>query len=421
MGKPRYISVVGLWLLVRFLSHILVVQCNDQDDSPSPRRRDYAATPTTILHRPAKSDMNSNHDASSATVHGDSIRDANSCSAEPLTCTTTTRALSSSKKIRESEDAAAVPEIPTIADTATKSIKDALLFMPSPLSTSHSNEDSVSTHPTAAAVPPVATVPTWALVLVQWVESLERIWSDWIVPGYTILVTLYLFAVLAFRDRFWTMVTTRRWNSASFWVVSPKPTLQTASTTTTTTPANNLSTTDSLQPPFELQQQPIDLTGSYQLVSSTNVDAFLAAQGVPWALRRLATAAVPIHHFVHVGNALTIKIEAPGSGFATQSVYQIDGPPVETTVRGRLFRDSIRYWYNDDASLSPLLPMQQPVVQGIVTEKHAIQEGYAVQVIRRLVADGSRIDLTSTVSFPNDPTKENVLSSQVFERIVPSR
>jgi hypothetical protein len=29
----------------------------------------------------------------------------------------------------------------------------------------------------------------------------------------------------------------------------------------------------------------------------------LAAQGVPWALRRLATAAVPMHHFVHAAAA----------------------------------------------------------------------------------------------------------------------
>jgi hypothetical protein len=415
MGKRGCLSIVGVWLLVEFLSHILVVKCSDRDDSALPRRRATAGTIKSIVHRPAN-DIHSNHDASSATVHEDSNeRDANSCT-EPFTCTTTTRTLSaSSKRLRESDDVA-MNEIPTAAATVVDASKDASLFMSSPLYTSHTHDDSTNPVP--------VIVPTWALILVQWVESMERVWSDWIVPGYTILVTLYLFAVLAFRDRFLTMVTTQRWNTASLWVDGPKSTAQSASTTTPTTTtaaaAANLSATDSSQPPSELQQQqPIDLTGSYQLVSSTNVDAFLAAQGVPWALRRLATAAVPIHHFVHVGNALTIKIEAPGSGFATQSVYQINGPPVETTVRGRHFRDSIRYWHSVDASSSPL--SQSPVVQGIVTEKHAIQEGYVVQVIRRLAADRSRIDLSSTVSFPNDANKENVVSSQVFERIVASR
>ncbi len=58
----------------------------------------------------------------------------------------------------------------------------------------------------------------------------------------------------------------------------------------------------SYQPPQHLQEQddealrlaksakqPIDLTGAYKLVENDNFEAFLAVQGVPWALRGLPT------------------------------------------------------------------------------------------------------------------------------------
>lgn len=191
--------------------------------------------------------------------------------------------------------------------------------------------------------------------------------------------------------------------------------------------------------------QPIDLTGSYKLVQSDNVDAFLAAQGVPWALRRLAVTATPLHHLIHSASTLTIKIEAPG--FVSQTVYPINGPVVETNIRGRIFRDVVRYYYadntnattpdataalnnnnngehnNNNATINTTTMVSSPSnnnnkVEGIVTEKRAVAEGYVVTVIRRLSDCKSRIDLKCTVTFPNEPHKESIVSTQVFERIV---
>ncbi len=87
-------------------------------------------------------------------------------------------------------------------------------------------------------------------------------------------------------------------------------------------------------------QQPIDMSGAYQLVSNDNFDEFLIAQGVPWVLARAADNARPIHRITHVGRRITIKIEGI---IESSSTYTIDGPPVETLVRGRLFADQVTY------------------------------------------------------------------------------
>jgi hypothetical protein len=170
------------------------------------------------------------------------------------------------------------------------------------------------------------------------------------------------------------------------------------------------------------EEQPIDMSGSYQMKSHDNLDAFLAIQGVPWPLRRAAAAVYPIHHITHVKNHLRIKIEAKSSGFVTETQYLINGPPVETNVRGRIFSDRVYYSYEDAA-----VDNGGRKCNGIVTEKRAITEGYLVTVLRQLVvasddpADSTpgavQIHMTSTASFPNEPDKADILCKQLFERI----
>jgi hypothetical protein len=129
-------------------------------------------------------------------------------------------------------------------------------------------------------------------------------------------------------------------------------------------------------------------------------------QGVPWPLRRAAAGVMPNHHITHIKNRLTIRIHAAGL-LETTTTYTIGGPTVETTVRGRLFRDHVAYTVD---------PTTQKV-HGIATKKTAVTEGYVVTVLRVLSDDRNTIYMTSSASFPNDPTKADVVSQQVFSRI----
>jgi len=109
----------------------------------------------------------------------------------------------------------------------------------------------------------------------------------------------------------------------------------------------------------------MDLNGAYQLDSNDNFEAFLAAQGVPWALRSAANRLRPIHRFKHSGSTLTIQIQGI---IDTQTTYMLEGPPVRNEVRGRSFED--RLTYLKEAS----------VVVGLQTIKRAIDDGYVVTV-----------------------------------------
>jgi hypothetical protein len=148
--------------------------------------------------------------------------------------------------------------------------------------------------------------------------------------------------------------------------------------------------------PSETVYQPINLTGVYKLISNTNYEEFLAAQGVSWALRRAANQARPIHRITHIGNTLTIQIQGI---IESQTTYIINGPPVETNVRGRLFLDQAKYIDN-----------------GIQVFKTAVEEDYDVTVTRELSEDGQQIILTGCAIFrdENIPTVQTI---QVFQRL----
>lgn len=142
--------------------------------------------------------------------------------------------------------------------------------------------------------------------------------------------------------------------------------------------------------------QPVDLSGPFQLIENDNFENFLAAQGVPWALRSAANRCRPTHRFNHVGNSLKIKIEGI---IETETTYQINGPKLQVFVRGRRFEDTVTY-----------------IESGVQTIKRAVDDGYSVQVHRILTADKQQIIMKSTVIF-DDETKANVSCRQVFQRM----
>ena len=119
--------------------------------------------------------------------------------------------------------------------------------------------------------------------------------------------------------------------------------------------------------------------------------------GVPWALRRAACKARPVHRITHKGNRLTIRIEGI---ITTQTTYIINGPPVEINIRGRIFLDRVTYLDNG---------------QGIRGVKKAITENYDVFIERVLSDDKQTIVLTSQAVFKDG--KEPIESRQVFQRI----
>jgi len=149
------------------------------------------------------------------------------------------------------------------------------------------------------------------------------------------------------------------------------------------------------------EEGPIDMTGSYKLLENDNFEGFLAVQGVPWALRRAADQARPTHHLTHKGKMLRIRIQGI---IESETTYQIDGPPVETIIRGRKFRDTVKYLDTGD---------------GIQVSKIVVDEDYDIKVTRRLSEDRKTITMTSIATFKNgqDPVK----CVQIFERIPPQQ
>jgi len=178
-----------------------------------------------------------------------------------------------------------------------------------------------------------------------------------------------------------------------------------------------------------IESQPFDLSGAYKLVSNDNFEEFLAVQGVPWALRSAANKARPIHRITHRGRTLTIKIEGI---IESQTTFLIDGPPVETCVRGRVFEDRVSYLSpteseeenNENGNAASSAPTSSsPPVTGIVVKKRAITENYDLVVQRVLSEDKQTITMTSTAYFRSDEDgdgakpKDPVTSTQIFQRI----
>eukprot|EP00536_Pseudo-nitzschia_multiseries_P018151 jgi/Psemu1/227956/e_gw1.2201.2.1 len=140
---------------------------------------------------------------------------------------------------------------------------------------------------------------------------------------------------------------------------------------------------------------PIDMNGTFKVVQNHNFGEFLKAQGVPWFLCNAASKARPTHTFVLPTHSnLTIQIKGI---IESETSYKIDGPHTETQIRGRVFRDTVRYLYddhtdndkngnNDNDGGATQTPRR---CVGLQTTKFSVNEGYTVHVTRRLVPAGT--------------------------------
>jgi hypothetical protein len=153
----------------------------------------------------------------------------------------------------------------------------------------------------------------------------------------------------------------------------------------------------SVPPAPPLEPGKVNMNGAFKLVKNDNFDGFLAVQGVPWALRRAADQARPIHRFTHSGDTITIHIQGI---IESQTTYEIGGPEKETSIRGRVFRDSLSYLEMGD---------------GICSRKKAVTEDYDILVTRRLTPDRMSLTMTSQALFHDG--RQPVESIQLFERI----
>lgn len=143
-------------------------------------------------------------------------------------------------------------------------------------------------------------------------------------------------------------------------------------------------------------KQPIDLSGAFKLMENDNFEAFLAAQGVPWALRGAANKVRPTHRITHEGNIITIKIEGV---MESQTTYTIGGKPKQGKIRGRRFADQVTY-----------------IDSGICTTKRACDDGYTVKVNRKISPDKQEIRMESSVTF-DENSKPSIQCRQLFRRV----
>lgn len=176
-------------------------------------------------------------------------------------------------------------------------------------------------------------------------------------------------------------------------------------------------------------EKPIDMNGTFKVVENDNFAEFLKAQGVPGFLCNAASKARPTHEFTHSSvKRLTIRIRGI---IESETSYEINGPFTETTIRGRLFQDSLSYLYDETGP--------DKVCCGVQTRKVAMGQGYVVQVQRRVIRAGSiwnptpeenpdghniydldtaceidRLIMTNKVVYDNGD--EPVIASQLFHR-----
>ena len=202
-------------------------------------------------------------------------------------------------------------------------------------------------------------------------EDLSQNVDSFLIPAYTNLVILYL--ALRVYDKIKDAIMRKRKSAES-----------------------SQSQDDEVMRLARNAEQPVDLSGTFKLIENENFGNFLAAQGVPWALRGAANAARPIHVITHQGNLITIQIKGP---IQSSTTYTIGGDPIPARIRGRRFEDSVSY-----------------IESGICTTKRACDDGYTVTVERVLSPDKNEIRMKSTVLF-DDKSKETVESFQLFQRI----
>jgi len=144
----------------------------------------------------------------------------------------------------------------------------------------------------------------------------------------------------------------------------------------------------------------LNLSGTFKLIKHEGFDEFLAANGVPYLMRRAVLSMQPIHTITHIDDTVRVQISGIISGDIT---YNINGPSVESTIHTRTFSDTVTYLNEGD---------------GIQITKNATDSfnGGARQIIvtRRLVDDNKKMLLTSTSYF--DDNRPPIQYTQLLER-----
>ena len=130
------------------------------------------------------------------------------------------------------------------------------------------------------------------------------------------------------------------------------------------------------------ESESIDLNGSFRLEKNINFVDFLAAQGVSWALRVAANKAVTTHHITHKNNQLKIRVQGI---INSETEYIINGPPIESKVKDRVYLDYVSYVNNK---------------QGVQVLKVNKEHDYNIKVVRTFSSpDKSLLVVTSTATF----------------------
>mmetsp|Transcript_116736 Transcript_116736/g.238810 ORF Transcript_116736/g.238810 Transcript_116736/m.238810 type:complete len:351 (+) Transcript_116736:399-1451(+) len=243
-------------------------------------------------------------------------------------------------------------------------------------------------------------------------SSLLALAEEWIrqvfVHLYTIGVLVYLALRLYYTDRSTTAVVVPKATAAEPLIAATK----TTAATEPTTAANEGQQGEPKQPQ---KPKPIDMKGSYQVVENNNFGELLKAQGLPSFLARAAAKARPTHTFVHEKQEqLLVQIKGI---IDSQTMYNVGSSiPTETKIRGRVFRDTMSYLYENNVGSSksngggetaehntaggtpattddPLATAEAPKPKGtcvgVRTVKVAVGEGYRVDIERRIVRAGT--------------------------------
>jgi hypothetical protein len=308
------------------------------------------------------------------------------------------------------------------------------------------NDDGITMSPIPASSSSSSTTTTTTPMIITVFDTINEQIIFWIVPLYTVLVLLYLMQQLWCYCHF---VFQRQQPHRQ--QKQPRPAFSSLSSSSSSSSSSQneqqqrhgssalshqamdmmmsnhntsssllLSTPSSSSPSVA----PVNMTGVYKLIANHNFEEFLAAQNIPWALRRAANQARPIHRITHTirnknnnnnnnnkinensemnnndndsdysqHDTITIKIEGI---IESQSTFVIDGPKTETNVRGRIFHDTVRY----------LHPITEGL--GILVTKIGITDNYNCTVQRTFTKDDlSQITMRSTVIFRHDENNDN--------------
>jgi len=142
------------------------------------------------------------------------------------------------------------------------------------------------------------------------------------------------------------------------------------------------------------------MSGSYKLDKNTNYQAFLAIQGVGWALRKAADSATTTHHLKHDLSTKKFHLKIAGL-VSSETFYTVDGPSIQTQIKDKIFDDFVTYL---------------PDGNGIRILKVNKKENYTIEVCRRLSADKSTITMEQTCEFRDGSGKKET-AIQVFKRV----